>query len=51
MSEKWSFFSIFSRFGAFPYVFGQVKEHMQLRVQLILYCFMEEVGREECSKL
>ena len=24
--EEWLFFSIFSRFGPFPQVFGQVKE-------------------------
>ena len=24
--EKWSFFSVFSRLGSFPWVFGQVKE-------------------------
>ena len=54
-------FSIFSRFGHFLQVFGQVNEqpvlevHEMIRVfiqfcaQLFLFCFMSEVGREEFS--
>ena len=54
-------FSIFSRFGNFLQVFGQVNEQPVLEVhemisvfiqfcaQLFLFCFMSEVGKQEFS--
>ena len=61
--EKWSFFSIFSRFGPFPQVSGQVKEWLMLKLHKIItmshvvafpigFIFLiVGIGREECSKL
>ena len=61
--EKWSIFYIFISFGLFPQVFGQVNKwliselHELIRVvqlvafTIVFFCFMIEIGREECSKL
>ena len=38
--EKWTFFSIFSRFGSSPQVFGQVKEWLVLDLHKIRFFFI-----------
>ena len=58
-----SILSIFRRLGRFPQVFGKVKGWLMLELHkfirtsdvvmfpITFFCFMSEVGREECSKL
>ena len=59
--EKWSFFTIFSRLGLSPQVFGEFNEwlmldlHKTIRVShvvaipIVFFYFISKIGREECS--